>query len=149
MVTEVVMARGIERRAPQIIAPRRRTPAPDRRMTGYRLDHGTHANPDQGRCAMEWVAHLAGEPHSDQPACVSPVLRAVCIALNDGLDDDARQRLRPYLTQTIGTADDGRDRERAWLALDWLIRSYAPAWLRAAGLTAPAIRLAAVAPVTG
>ena len=49
----------------------------------YTLAYGTHANPDDGRCAMEWVSHLAGEPHSDQPKCVSPVLRAICIALND------------------------------------------------------------------
>ncbi|MEO8967301.1 MAG: hypothetical protein ABI355_06855 [Solirubrobacteraceae bacterium] len=34
----------------------------------YRLEYGTHATAADGRCAMEWVAHLAGEPHSDQPA---------------------------------------------------------------------------------
>ena len=42
----------------------------------YTLAYGTHPNPQDGRCAMEWVAHLAGERHSDQPACVSPVVRA-------------------------------------------------------------------------
>ena len=36
----------------------------------YTLAYGTHANPEDGRCAMEWVSHLAGEPHSDQPRCV-------------------------------------------------------------------------------
>ncbi|HUE25944.1 MAG TPA: hypothetical protein VMP89_04150 [Solirubrobacteraceae bacterium] len=44
--------------------------------TDYTLAYGTHATPDDGRCAMEWVSYLAGEPHSDHPACVSPVLRA-------------------------------------------------------------------------
>jgi len=116
---------------------------------GYRLDYGTHATAADGRCAMEWVAHLAGEPHSDQPACVSPVLRAICIALNDGLDDAPRQRLRPYLARTIGTAGDGRDSARAWLALDWLIHTHAPAWLGAAGADGPARRLSELAPVTG
>jgi hypothetical protein len=100
----------------------------------YTLAYGTHATPADGRCAMEWVSHLAGEPHSDDPACVSPVLRALCIALNDGLDDDPRQQLRPYLARTIGTADDGLDPARAWMAMDWLIRVYTPAWLRLAGL---------------
>ena len=33
----------------------------------YTLAYGTHATPEDGRCAMEWVSHLAGEPHSDQP----------------------------------------------------------------------------------
>ncbi len=115
----------------------------------YRLHYGTHAAAADGRCAMEWVTHLAGEPHSDQPLCVSPVLRAICIALNDGLEDGPRQRLRPYLARTIGTAGDGLDPERAWLALDWLIRTFAPTWLDAAGADDPARRLRRLAPVTG
>lgn len=73
----------------------------------YTLAYGTHATPEQGRCAREWVSHLAGEPHSDEPACVSPALRALCIMLNDGLADVPRQRLRPCLARTIGTAGDG------------------------------------------
>ncbi|MGH2882941.1 MAG: hypothetical protein ACRDPA_09650, partial [Solirubrobacteraceae bacterium] len=64
----------------------------------YSLAYGTHASPGEGRCAMEWVSYLAGEPHTDEPACVNPVLRAMCIALNDGLDFAPRQRLRSYLT---------------------------------------------------
>jgi hypothetical protein len=110
----------------------------------YTLAYGTHPNPQDGRCAMEWVAHLAGEHHSDQPECVSPVVRALCVALNDGLDATERQRLRPYLTRTIGTTGDGRDQPRAWMALDWLIGVYAPTWLRHAGLHDAAARLAAL-----
>jgi hypothetical protein len=115
--------------------------------TDYTLAYGTHATPDEGRCAMEWVSYLAGEPHSDEPACVSPVLRAFCVTLNDSLEDAPRQRLRPYLARTIGTSDDGLDEERSWMAMDWLIRTYAPAWLGAAGLTEPARRLARLAPI--
>jgi hypothetical protein len=100
----------------------------------YTLAYGTHPNPQDGRCAMEWVAHLAGERHSDQPDCVSPVVRALCVALNDGLSCTERQRLRPYLTRTIGTVADGLDDWRAWMALDWLVGVYAPTWLRRAGL---------------
>ncbi len=116
--------------------------------TDYTLSYGTHATPDQGRCAMEWVSHLAGEPHTDQPECVSPVVRAFCIALNDGLEDGPRQRLRPYLTRTIGTADDGLDHQRAWRAMDWLIRTYTPTWLSAAGLDDAANRLWSLSDVT-
>jgi len=104
-------------------------------MSGdYALAYGTHATPEEGRCAMEWVSLLAGEPHGDEPTCVSPVVRAFCISLNDSLDDEPRQLLRPYLTRTIGTADDGLDEKRAWMAMDWMIRDYAPAWISAAGL---------------
>lgn len=114
----------------------------------YILSYGTHARPEDGRCAMEWVSHLAGEPHSDEPACVSPVLRAMCIALNDGLEHEPRQRLRPYLARTIGTSEDGLDMDRGWMAMDWLIRTYTPAWLHAAGLEGTAAALAGHAPVT-
>jgi hypothetical protein len=114
----------------------------------YTLAYGTHATPDDGRCAMEWVSHLAGEPHSDQPACVSPVLRAFCTALNDSLENGPRQKLRPHLARTIGTADDGYDETRSWLAMDWLIRTYAPMWLGAADLDAPALELTNLPEVT-
>ena len=83
--------------------------------TDYALAYGTHATPEDGRCAMEWVSYLAGEAHSDEPACVSPVLRAFCTTLNDSLEDVPRQRLRPYLARTIGTATDGLD-EGAFVA---------------------------------
>jgi hypothetical protein len=116
--------------------------------TNYKLAYGTHATPDEGRCAMEWVSYLAGEPHGDQPACVSPVLRAFCTTLNDSLEEDPRQRLRPYLARTIGTADDRLDEERSWMAMDWLIRTYVPAWLGLANLNEAAGRVAALVPIT-
>jgi hypothetical protein len=113
----------------------------------YILAYGTHATPDDGRCAMEWVSYIAGEPHSDEPACVSPAVRAFCTTFNDSLEDGPRQRLRPYLTRTIGTADDGLDESRAWMAMDWLIRTYAPAWLAAAHLDRVAEPLRMLEPV--
>jgi hypothetical protein len=117
--------------------------------TDYTLSYGTHGTPDEGRCAMEWVSHLAGEPHSDEPACVSPVLRAFCTSLNDGLEDVPRQRLRMYLPRTIGTSRDGLDERRAWMAMDWLIRVYAPTWLCVAGLTSASERLRSLSVVSG
>jgi hypothetical protein len=116
--------------------------------TDYTLDYGTHRTPEDGRCAMEWVSYLAGEPHSDQPLCVSPVLRAFCIALNDGLETRPRQRLRPFLARTIGTAEDGLDQQRAWMAMDWLIRKYTPTWLARAELCDAAARLASLPEIT-
>ncbi len=117
--------------------------------TDYTLSYGTHGTPEEGRCAMEWVSHLAGEPHSAEPACVSPVLRAFCTSLNDGLEDIPRQRLRMYLPRTIGTSHDGLDERRAWMAMDWLIRVYAPAWLSVAGLTSASERLRSLSVVSG
>jgi hypothetical protein len=71
----------------------------------------------------------------------------MCIALNDGLEQDPRQRLRPYLTRTIGTANDGLDTDRGWMAMDWLARVYTPAWLDLAGLTDTAQRLEGAAEI--
>jgi hypothetical protein len=113
----------------------------------YWLDRGPHAKPDDGRCAMEWVSYLAGEPHTDRPSCVSPALRSFCVAFNDGLDRATRQTLRPYLTRTIGTAGDGFDEARGWMALDWLIRLYAPAWLDLASLHSRARGLTSLAAI--
>ncbi len=117
--------------------------------TDYTLGYGTHATPQDGRCAMEWVSYLAGESHSDQPRCVSPVLRAFCIALNDGLEDRPRQRLRPFLARTIGTATDGLDVQRAWMAMDWVVRTYTPTWLATADLTNTAEQLRSLRPLAG
>jgi hypothetical protein len=97
--------------------------------TTYTLDSGKHRTPEDGKCAMEWVAYLAGEPHTDQPVCVSAMLKPFCISLNDNLPDDQRQRLRPYLARTIGTVGDGLDSKRRWMCADWLIREYTPAFL--------------------
>ena len=96
---------------------------------------------------MEWVSHLAGEPHSAEPACVSPVLRAFCASLNDGLEDIPRQRLRIYLPRTIGTSGDGLDDQRGWMAMDWLIRVHTPTWLSVAGLTGAGERLRSLSAV--
>jgi hypothetical protein len=115
--------------------------------TDYFLAKGSHSTEADGRCAMEWVAYVAGEPHSDRPVCVSPVLQTFCIRLNDTLDDQTRQRLRPYLGRCIGTAGDGRDEERAWMCADWLLREYVPAFLDAAKLHEQAQNMRSLAAV--
>jgi hypothetical protein len=107
----------------------------------YYLSKGSHPNAAEGRCAMEWVAYLAGEPHSDQPGCVSAVLRAYCIRFNDLLGDADRQKLRPYLARTIGTAGDGRDDERVEMLTTWLLRERLAPLLDGAGCARAAEQL--------
>lgn len=96
---------------------------------------------------MEWVAHLAGEAHSDRPECVSPVVGAFARSWNDALDETTRQRLRPYLARMIGTAGDGLDAARAWRCADWLARTGAPALLELSGLMDEAAGLRGLGPV--
>ncbi|HEX7022762.1 MAG TPA: hypothetical protein VF171_07880, partial [Trueperaceae bacterium] len=94
------------------------------------LDRGCHDSREDGVCLLEAAAWWGGEDHSDHPRCVSPVLTAYGHELNDGLDDESRQRLVPLIPRLVGTAGDGRDEARAWLAVDWIMRVQAPAWLR-------------------
>lgn len=105
------------------------------------LAMGSHPSFEEGACAMEWVAYLAGEGHTDAPECASKVLREFTISLNDQWDDENRQRLAPFLPRMVGTAGDGHDEARSYLALDWLIRTHTPAWLDLAGLTVEAQEL--------
>ena len=100
------------------------------------LDVGAHETFERGHCAMEVVAWLAGEPHTDRPACVCPVIGEFVRSWNDGLPDDDRNRLlKPLLPRLAGTAAsaDVQDR-RAFLQVDWAVRVFAPAWLRRAEL---------------
>lgn len=86
----------------------------------YELHPGSHDPGDDRKCAMEWVSYLAGEPHTDTPQCVSPVLRGTFMSLNDSLEHATRQRLRPFLARCIGTSKDGMDEERRRLIAAWL-----------------------------
>lgn len=104
------------------------------------LDRSSHTTPDDGVCLMEAVSLFAGEPFSDHPKCASPVLTDFGISLNDRWDDAARQKLIPLIPLIVGTRDD-QDEARGYLALDWLIRTYTPAWLDLAGLTVEAAGL--------
>ena len=103
-----------------------------------RLENGSHQGPDEGVCLMEAVAWLAREPHSDYPNCVCPVLGAFGRDLNDRLDVERRQRLKPLIPALVGTASDGHAEARGFMAMDWIVRTYTPAWLRLAGLDSEA-----------
>lgn len=113
------------------------------------LDRGSHNAWEDGHCAMEVVAWLTGEPHTDRPACVSPGLAEFVRRVNDELDDEGRQRLVPFLPRMVGTAGDGRDERRGWMCVDWMVRVYTPAWLDLAGCDEAATGLRVLPEITG
>jgi hypothetical protein len=91
-------------------------------------------------CAMEAVAFVAGEAHTDTPACACPVIAAFMRRWNDGLPDDARRDLylKRFIPRLVGSLGPLVVAERrAYLALDWLIRVYTPAWLDLVEATKP------------
>ena len=100
------------------------------RLELVHFERGEHRGPNEGGCMMEWVSWLAGEPWSDNPTCVSPVIAAFCRTWNDHLPEEQRDPLLKPLARTVistatGEADDQR---RAWMCADWLIRTHLPAW---------------------
>jgi hypothetical protein len=64
---------------------------------------------------------------------VSPVLRVYALWLDDDLPAARQQEVRECAPLLPGTARDGKDAARYWMALDWLLRTWAPAWLDLAG----------------
>ena len=115
------------------------------------LEGGAH--PDgNGMCVMEAVAYITGEPWSDHPECVSPVIGAFMRNWNDSLrtDEERDRLLKPLIPVIVGTNTGAADDEtRAWMATDWLVREQTPAWLRLAGLSEHADALENLAALTG
>ena len=103
---------------------------------------------------LELASWLGHEPHSDAPHGVSPVLAAYARWFASGLDQDARQQLKPTRPawsapagrahrRPVASAAHGRHRPR--LAGHRLAGpAQAPAWLRGAGFADAADRLEAL-----
>ena len=113
------------------------------------LARSSHGSRKAGMCAMEAVAFLAGEPHSDAPKCTAAPVRRFVIATNDWCNDEERQQLKPYLLRLITTSSGGReaDKHAAFLFADWAVREVAPAALDARNKPELAARLRAIAPI--
>jgi hypothetical protein len=93
---------------------------------------GSHPTREQGVCAMEMTAWLAGLPHTDRPRRTSEMIASYVRHLNDNSPDDVRQRLIPFVPRLIDTAaaeplEQARSEFFAWKAT----RVFAPAALRA------------------
>jgi hypothetical protein len=92
-----------------------------------RLTRGRHASPERGACVMEVASMLAGEPFTDEPRSVCPVIAEFLRTYNDQVDDERRQDLYPYAALVVGTrADAAAERRRAELCLDWWLASSSP-----------------------
>ena len=86
------------------------------------LQSGKHEAGQGRRCFMEAVAFIAGEDHSDHPACVCRVLGIFARRWNDHLKIETRQKMKPYIRLVIGTAGDGFGERRSWMIIDWCVR---------------------------
>ncbi|NKB49072.1 MAG: hypothetical protein GKS02_06880 [Alphaproteobacteria bacterium] len=96
---------------------------------------------DNELCVMSLVALLAGERHTDRPSAACPVIATFAIKVNDGIDCDARQALKPFAPRIIGTRD-GLARGRAWVLVNGILGEVLPRWAEDSGQNVSAELLA-------
>lgn len=106
---------------------------------GITLHAGAHTEPAEGTppswqwCMTEAAAWMADDPWSDAPASVSPVIAALCNSFNDLLSHESRQDLAAYLDVApagiIDSFDAGKETDREWMCVDWLVRTLIVDWL--------------------
>jgi hypothetical protein len=85
-----------------------------------KLTKGRHNSPREGACVMELASMLAGEPFSDHPVSVCPVIASCLRAYNDWIDDDRRQDLYRYASEAVGTRSSQEvQRARAQRVTAW------------------------------
>jgi hypothetical protein len=86
-----------------------------------KLSKGRHNSPADGACVMELASMLAGEPFSDHPASVCPVIGSCLRAYNDWIDDHRRQDLYAYASKVVGTRSSHEvQRARAARVTAWV-----------------------------
>jgi hypothetical protein len=110
-----------------------RSPEQARSHQTVRLGRGRHAVPGDEVCVMELASMLAGEPFSDHPRAVCPVLGALLRAYNDHIDDHRRQALYPLASLVVGTRSTREVEEaRTRTMLDWCAQraQERPLWKR-------------------
>ena len=96
-----------------------------------KLSKGKHSSPEDGACVMELASMLAGEPFSDHPASVCPVLGSFLRAYNDSIGDTRRQDLYEYASRLVGTRGPlDVQRERSQRLIGWAGAMYRRGWRR-------------------
>lgn len=78
-------------------------PLPADAIDKITLSSGSHGSREAGLCAMELVAWLAGEKHSDAPQCACPVIRNYVVNLNDRGPQWLRDELKVRALKIVGT----------------------------------------------
>src|SRR5438874_6352746 len=94
-----------------------------------KLTKGKHSSPDDGACVMELASMLSGEPFTDHPASVCPVIGSFLRAYNDSIDDDHRQDLYAYASKVVGTRGSlSIQRQRVERLTEWAIEMHGRHW---------------------
>ncbi len=126
------------------------------------LRPGGHSPPPPGTppadlevCGTEVIAWLRGESHTAYPPCTCPVIAALVRGLNDNGDDEMRAALIAFdgdpaqalVVRAMGTAGDGYQQQRGFMAWNFAVRVGLPLWLDLAGATDAAAEVRAHPPI--
>jgi hypothetical protein len=85
-----------------------------------RLRRGAHSAAERGACVVELASMLAGEPFSDRPRSVCPVIAGFLRAYNDLLPEEELEELYPYAALVVGSASSFSARCRRTVRLrEW------------------------------
>ncbi len=85
-----------------------------------KLSKGKHTSPEDGACVMELASMLSGEPFTDHPASVCPVIGSFLRSYNDSIDERRRQSLYEYASRVVGSRGSHRvQEERAARLAEW------------------------------
>jgi hypothetical protein len=96
-----------------------------------KLSKGKHSSPESGACVMELASMLAGEPFSDHPASVCPVIGSFMRAYNDSIDEHRRQDLYSYAAKVVGSrASAAVEKTRAERLGEWAAEIRPRRWTR-------------------
>jgi hypothetical protein len=96
-----------------------------------KLSKGKHSSAEDGACVMELASMLAGEPFTDHPASVCPVIGSFMRAYNDSVDDSRRQDLYAYASMVVGSRTSADvQRTRAEFLTTWAQQYRRNRWTR-------------------
>jgi hypothetical protein len=85
-----------------------------------KLSKGKHTGPEEGACVMELASMLAGEPFTDHPASVCPVIGSFLRSYNDSIDSRRRQALYEYASKVVGSRGCSKTQQtRAARMAEW------------------------------
>jgi len=115
-----------------------------------KLVHGA-GSPTKGACwmsAIKWYAH----PESawgDDPECVDPVIKQLCISLNDHTPEEEMESfIGPHLFAPLGTnMGDEISIRRSYRCTDWAVREILPHMFRSVNMEAHVENLVALDPI--
>jgi hypothetical protein len=96
-----------------------------------KLSKGKHSSPESGACVMELASMLAGEPFSDHPASVCPVIGSFMRAYNDSIDERRRQDMYGYASRVVDSRSSAAvEQVRAERIVEWAAQIRPRRWTR-------------------